>query len=89
MVLMKKHYLTYEEDHHYVRLISTGEWMLKSVLQIESELRKVPATKKIIWDLSGVSDFDSAGVLKYEKLIRIHLVWPGNKGRPILNCFLE
>ena len=39
--------------------------MLKSVLQIESELRKVPATKKIIWDLSGVSDFDSAGVLLF------------------------
>ena len=62
---MKKQFLTYEEDRQYLRLFSTGEWMLKSVLQIEGELRKVPATKKIIWDVSEVSDFDSAGVLLF------------------------
>ena len=45
---MKKQFLTYEEDQQHLRLISTGEWMLKSVLQIESELLKIPVTKKII-----------------------------------------
>lgn len=62
---MKKEFLTYEEDQHQIRLFSTGEWMLKSVLQIERELRKIPSAKKITWDLSGISDFDSAGVLLF------------------------
>ena len=62
---MKKEFLTYEEDQYQIRLISSGEWMLKSVLQIERELRKIPSAKKIIWDLSGISDFDSAGVLLF------------------------
>jgi phospholipid/cholesterol/gamma-HCH transport system permease protein len=62
---MKKQFLTYEADQHHLKLISIGEWMLDSVLQIEDELSNVPCDKKIIWDVSGVSDFDSAGVLLF------------------------
>ena len=65
IVLMKKQFLTYEADQHHLKLISIGEWMLDSVLQIEDELSNVPCDKKIIWDVSGVSDFDSAGVLLF------------------------
>ena len=82
---MKKEFLTYEEDQHHLRLISTGEWMLKSVLQIENELRKVPSAKKIIWDVSGISDFDSAGVLlfieyleRFQKATQIEVVGYSN-----------
>ena len=65
IVLMKKQFLTVEADQHHIKLISTGEWMLNAVRQIEIELLKVPCDKKIIWDLSGVNDFDSAGVLLF------------------------
>ncbi|HSR73796.1 MAG TPA: ABC transporter permease [Sulfurovum sp.] len=39
--------------------------MLNTVLQIEKELLEIPYDKKIIWDVSGVSNFDSAGVLLF------------------------
>lgn len=62
---MNQHYLKYEVDTHQLKLLSSGEWTLKSVSQIEKILIKTPRDKKIIWDLSGVSDFDSAGVLLF------------------------
>ncbi len=65
IVLMKQQFLMYESNPNHFKLISTGKWMLDSVLQIEEELRKVPCDKKIIWDFSGVDDFDSAGVLLF------------------------
>ncbi|GIT99682.1 ABC transporter permease [Sulfurovum sp. TSL6] len=63
--LMMKQFLTYEADQHHLKLISTGEWMLGTVLQIEKELLQIPIDKKIVWDVSGISDFDSAGVLLF------------------------
>lgn len=60
-----KQFLTYEADQHHIKLISTGEWILGTVLQIEKELLKTPYDKKIVWDVSGISDFDSAGVLLF------------------------
>jgi len=60
-----KQYLTYEVDQHHLKLTSTGEWTLNSVLQIENILRIIPYDRKIIWDVSGVSEFDSAGVLLF------------------------
>ena len=65
MVLMKKQFLEYEADQHHLKLNSTGEWTLNSVRLIEQELRKIPCDKKIVWDVSGVSEFDSAGVLLF------------------------
>jgi len=55
----------YEVNQHYLKLFSAGEWALKSVSLIEKELRKIPCDKKIVWDVSGVSEFDSAGVLLF------------------------
>jgi phospholipid/cholesterol/gamma-HCH transport system permease protein len=64
---MMKRFLTYKADQHNLKLVSTGEWMLGTVLQIEKELLKIPYDKKIVWDVSGISDFDSAGVLLFIK----------------------
>lgn len=60
-----KQFLTYEVDQHHLKLTSIGEWTLNSVLQIENILRIIPCDRKIIWDVSGVSEFDSAGVLLF------------------------
>ncbi len=62
---MKQQFLMYESNPDHLKLIATGKWMLNSVLQIEEELRKTHCDKKIIWNLSGVDDFDSAGVLLF------------------------
>ncbi len=78
---MAKQFLSYEADQDYLKLISTGEWTLQSVRQIEIALLKVPYDKKIIWDLSAVSDFDSAGILifieyleRYKKKTTVEVV---------------
>jgi len=62
---MKKQFLTYEVNQDYLKLISEGEWTLTSVRQIEKKLRNTPCDKKIVWDFSAVSDFDSAGVMLF------------------------
>ena len=65
IVLMKKQFLIYEADQNHLKLISTGEWTLNNVLQIEKKLLETPCDRKIIWDVSAVSEFDSAGVLLF------------------------
>ncbi|PHS39827.1 MAG: ABC transporter permease [Sulfurovum sp.] len=62
---MKQQFLEYEADQHHLKLISRGEWTLNFILLIEKELRKIPCDKKIVWDVSGVSEFDSAGILLF------------------------
>jgi phospholipid/cholesterol/gamma-HCH transport system permease protein len=62
---MNKQFLIYEDNPHYLKLIAQGEWHLGSVRQIENKLRKIPQTKKIIWDFSNVTEFDSSGVLLF------------------------
>jgi len=78
---MSKQFLSYAEYQDHLKLISTGEWTLQSVRQIEKQLAKVPYAQKIIWDVSAVSDFDSAGVLlfieyleRYEKKTTVEVV---------------
>jgi len=62
---MSKQFLSYEEHRDHLKLISSGEWTLNTVSRIETALRHVPYGKRMVWDLSGVSDFDSAGVLLF------------------------
>ncbi|MBD3790250.1 MAG: ABC transporter permease [Campylobacterales bacterium] len=67
---MNDAFLVLEVYPDHIKLISKGQWTLKSVRKIEDELQKIPFDKKIIWDVSSVDEFDSAGVLlfieKYE-----------------------
>jgi len=62
---MNRKYVAISEDQHQIRLEAAGEWTLATVKQIEKQLQHVPLEKKIIWDLSGVDEFDSAGVLLF------------------------
>ena len=62
---MKQQFSMYKSNPDHLKLSATGKWMLNSVVQIEEELRKTHCDKKIIWNLSGVDDFDSAGVLLF------------------------
>lgn len=78
---MKKVFLAYEDHQDYLKLISKGEWNLESVRQIEKKLRNTPCNKKIVWDVSGAAEFDSAGVLlfieyyeRFQKEVEIEVV---------------
>jgi len=42
-----------------------GVWTLHTIPKIEKILQKIPNAAKIKWDLSGIRDFDSAGVLLF------------------------
>lgn len=74
MESMNKEFILYKENPQHITLISRGEWRLQSISQIEEILRQVPSDQKIIWDLSGVTQFDSAGILLfieyYERFIQ-------------------
>ena len=62
---MNKAFLDYENQQQHLKLFAYGEWTLKSVREIEKKLQQIPYNKKIIWDVSGVSEFDSAGILLF------------------------
>jgi len=66
---MKKQFLEYEAGQRHLKLSSKGEWTLDSIRRIEQELRTVPCDKKIIWDVSDVSEFDSAGILLFSEYL--------------------
>jgi len=78
---MKVSYLSYEESPHYFKIISKGEWTLQSIRQIGKRLRKISTHKKIVWDVSHVTKFDSAGILlfmeyfeRFEKYTEVEVV---------------
>jgi phospholipid/cholesterol/gamma-HCH transport system permease protein len=60
-----KEFIAYEDRQQYIKLISGGEWTLKTVPQIEKALHQFSFDEKIIWDVSGVKSFDSAGILLF------------------------
>ncbi|MDD5406466.1 MAG: ABC transporter permease [Sulfurovaceae bacterium] len=62
---MNEEYLFLETHHDHIKIISKGKWTLQSIEDIEMLLHEVPYDKKIIWDVSGVSEFDSAGILLF------------------------
>ena len=62
---MSKQFLSYDVHQQQLKLTSTGEWTLESVRQIEKHLGEISYDKKIIWDVSQIEQFDSAGVLLF------------------------
>jgi len=62
---MDEAFLSYEEDQHQIKLVSKGIWTLRSVPVIEKRLRQIPLGKEVIWDLSRIEEFDSAGILLF------------------------
>ncbi|RRS31389.1 MAG: ABC transporter permease [Epsilonproteobacteria bacterium (ex Lamellibrachia satsuma)] len=57
--------IAYEDQKQYIELVSRGEWTLETVPQIEKVLQRLSFDKKIIWDVSEVKSFDSAGILLF------------------------
>jgi phospholipid/cholesterol/gamma-HCH transport system permease protein len=67
---MKREFLTWQKDRDQLVLKAQGEWTLQTVPQIEEALRHLPSAKKLVWDLSGITDFDSSGVLLFIEYLK-------------------
>ncbi len=63
--LMNKEFITYENYQQHIKLVSKGKWTLQSLPDIRKELDRISSGKQMIWDLSEVEDFDSAGILLF------------------------
>lgn len=64
---MNEKYLLIEPHTTSTKLISIGDWTLESIPEIQILLQNIPTDKKIIWDVSAINEFDSAGVLIFIK----------------------
>ena len=62
---MKQQFVVWKRDQDQLVVTAKGEWTLHTVPEIEAALQKLPAVPKIVWDLSGISAFDSSGVLLF------------------------
>ncbi|MEA3419676.1 MAG: ABC transporter permease [Campylobacterota bacterium] len=62
---MNEAYLRVEKYSDHIKIISLGEWTLYHESKIEKMLQQITPDKKIIWDFSGIKDFDSSGVLLF------------------------
>ncbi len=62
---MKKQFLSHRVYPEYIEINSFGDWTIQSVDQIEKRLSKIPRGKSVVWDVSKITDFDSAGVLLF------------------------
>ena len=64
-------FLTLDNNRDHIQIASKGEWTLKTVPLIEEHLKAIKADKPIVWDVSAVSEFDSAGVLLFSKYLKL------------------
>ena len=62
---MDKEFITYRNDQQQSVLSARGEWTLRSLNKIREQLNRLDVNKNVVWDLSGVKDFDSSGVLLF------------------------
>ncbi|MEA1954118.1 MAG: ABC transporter permease [Campylobacterota bacterium] len=82
---MTKSFILYEKNQHQITIFSKGEWTLHTIHDIRIELSAISYEKDIVWDVSGVSEFDSAGVLlfieylkKFKEKINVNVVGYSN-----------
>jgi len=64
---MNREFIDYIITNDTVKVVSKGKWTLQYVSKIEKLLEKIPTDKQIIWDMSKIEDFDTAGILLYIK----------------------
>ncbi len=67
---MKQETITWEQNQDQLKIASAGEWTLHTVPQIEKYAQRIPAASVVDWDLSGITDFDSSGVLLFIEIYR-------------------
>ena len=72
---MKREFVAWEQDRDHLEVKAEGEWTLQSVPEIEAVLQTLPHAKTVCVDVSGITEFDSAGILllnEYVELLQSH-----------------
>ncbi|MCB4766532.1 MAG: MlaE family lipid ABC transporter permease subunit [Sulfurovum sp.] len=82
---MKRNFIQWKDNQDQLILKATGEWTLHHISTIEAELQAVPVTKKIFWDLSLVTNFDSSGILLFME----HLKYFNTKTEVIVTGYTQ
>lgn len=67
---MMNTYLTKSQHLSTTSLASFGRWTVENVADIEKILHGLNPQKNLLWDISGIEDFDSAGVLLFAKYFK-------------------
>lgn len=70
---MVNQYISVEKDQDRLMLKAKGEWTLASVPEIERQLEEIGYELPVTWDVSEVSEFDSAGILLFTEYYKTFL----------------
>ena len=66
---MKREFIAWKQDRDRLEVTLQGEWTLHSVGEIEALVGELPRAEHIKVDVSGVTEFDSAGILLLNEYI--------------------
>ncbi|SFV67298.1 Putative ABC transport system permease protein [hydrothermal vent metagenome] len=93
---MNKMFLVIKDYQNCLKLVSTEVWNIETVQQIEQKLQQVSCRKKIVWDVSQVLEFDSAGVLlfieyyeRFKKEIEVEVVGYNKKQKEMYHLLAQ
>lgn len=62
--------ITIVQDASSTTLKCSGSWTFSHLSRVERQLKRVRPANSVIWDVSGVSELDSAGISLYQVTIR-------------------
>jgi len=95
---MNKEFLVLENHQNHIVLFAQGDWVLQNAREIELQFQNVLSHKKIIFNFSRVTHFDSAGVLLFieymhqlKKIVAIEIVEYSEKQKEMydLLCYTD
>jgi len=67
---MNETHLKIEQHQDFIKITSFGDWTLYTEPAIDKVIREIKPQKDIVWDLSNITSFDSAGVLLFIKYLK-------------------
>ena len=67
---MEKKFVSYTLEQDTLHLYALGAWNLANIRHIRKNLDEIPNAKKIVWDLSGIEEFDSSGILLFIEYLK-------------------
>ena len=62
--------ISYTKTKNGIIILSSGDWIVKNISEIENILSEIPENNLIHWDVSNISSFDSSGILIFLKYFK-------------------
>ena len=60
---MKREFIAWTKNRDRLEVALHGEWTLRSAGELETLIQQLPKAENVVVDVSGITDFDSAGIL--------------------------